>query len=286
MYKVIGADGQEYGPVSADTLRQWIAQGRASAATKVRPENETEWQTLGSLPEFGGDSAVAPPTPHTASGPTATSGLAISSLVLGILGLFSCGATALIGLILGIIGLNKIKKSEGRLSGSGLAIAGIVVSGIFLLMLPLFAAMLLPALAKAKAKAQAITCLNNARQVTLGILLYADANTNLCPNAVTWCDDVLAEVGSEQTFRCGATPTEERSHFAYNANLSGVDLGEVSDPATTVLIIESDGGWNSSGSNNLMRIVPRHARKIVVGFADGHAEMLTEAQLPGLKWEP
>lgn len=52
MYKVIGADGKEYGPINADLIRQWIAEGRANGATKARLEGTTEWKTLGEFPEF------------------------------------------------------------------------------------------------------------------------------------------------------------------------------------------------------------------------------------------
>src|SRR5215472_14168263 len=52
MYKVIGADGKEYGPINADLIRQWIAEGRANAATKARLEGTTEWKTLAEFPEF------------------------------------------------------------------------------------------------------------------------------------------------------------------------------------------------------------------------------------------
>ena len=52
MYKIIGADGREYGPVAADQLRQWIREGRANAQTKVQPEGSAAWSTLGEVPEF------------------------------------------------------------------------------------------------------------------------------------------------------------------------------------------------------------------------------------------
>ena len=61
MYKVIGADGKEYGPVSAEQLRQWIQQGRANLQTQVRLENSTEWRPLGSLPDFGTPADTPPP---------------------------------------------------------------------------------------------------------------------------------------------------------------------------------------------------------------------------------
>jgi hypothetical protein len=63
MYKIIGADGKEYGPVTADVLRQWLAQGRLNAQTKVLANGATEWKPLAALPEFGLSAPSAPLTP-------------------------------------------------------------------------------------------------------------------------------------------------------------------------------------------------------------------------------
>ncbi len=52
MYKIIGADGKEYGPVNADQIRQWIAEGRVNAQTKAQAEGSAEWTPLGEFPEF------------------------------------------------------------------------------------------------------------------------------------------------------------------------------------------------------------------------------------------
>jgi hypothetical protein len=62
MYKIIGADGREYGPIAADQLRQWIAEGRANAQSKVMVmvEGSTDWQRLGELPEFASDLGPQP----------------------------------------------------------------------------------------------------------------------------------------------------------------------------------------------------------------------------------
>ena len=43
MYRILGGDGKQYGPVDADTLRQWIADGRANAQTQVFAEGGTAW---------------------------------------------------------------------------------------------------------------------------------------------------------------------------------------------------------------------------------------------------
>ncbi len=52
MYKIIGADQREYGPVNADQIRQWIIEGRANGATLVQPEGESGWQALSNFADF------------------------------------------------------------------------------------------------------------------------------------------------------------------------------------------------------------------------------------------
>lgn len=61
MYRIIGADGNQYGPISAEQLRQWLAEGRANAQTRVLAEGTTEWKPLSEFPEFFG--AATPPLP-------------------------------------------------------------------------------------------------------------------------------------------------------------------------------------------------------------------------------
>jgi len=58
-----------------------------------------------------------------------TSGLAIASLVLGILGFCCCGPVlGLVGLILGILGLVETGRAGAVVGGRGVAMAGVVVS--------------------------------------------------------------------------------------------------------------------------------------------------------------
>ncbi len=70
MYRIIGKDGQQYGPVTAEQLRVWIAENRANAQTQVQAEGSPEWKPLGSLPEFAAD--LKPPTAPAAPPPTIT----------------------------------------------------------------------------------------------------------------------------------------------------------------------------------------------------------------------
>jgi len=143
-YKIIGADGRPYGPVSAEQLRQWIAEGRANAQTQVLAEGAAEWKPLRTLPEF--TSHFAPPVPPVIGplgpGPMATgqhrrtNPFAMAGMVFGILSFACCfkflfGA---LGLIFSLIGLSQINHHPENYEGRGLAIAGLVLSIVGLLM--------------------------------------------------------------------------------------------------------------------------------------------------------
>jgi uncharacterized RDD family membrane protein YckC len=54
MFTIIGGDGREYGPVTADQVRTWIKAGRANLDTQARALGETDWRRLGDFPEFSG----------------------------------------------------------------------------------------------------------------------------------------------------------------------------------------------------------------------------------------
>lgn len=65
-YKIIGADGREYGPVTLAELNDWIRQGRVAATTQVLRSDETSWKAAAQFPEFSLGPAVA--TPLAAAG--------------------------------------------------------------------------------------------------------------------------------------------------------------------------------------------------------------------------
>ncbi len=290
-YTLIGSDGKEYGPVSAEDVRQWFAAKRIHLATQARLEGTTEWKPLSQFPEFSDLSniTVTPPPSLLAGLPPGlprpkTSALAVTSLVLAVLGLFSCGIAAFVGLILGIIAIVKIRNSEGRLTGFGLGLAGIIISAVFMIMIPIFAAMLLPALVAAKERALTITCVNNEKMLALAVRMYAGDHNNQLPHAATWCDDIKADVGLDKTFKCLAAKSTSRCDYAFNAKLDGLDANKIAP--NTVMLFEADGGWDANGGPEMMIGKPRHARIYVVAFADGSVQQLRESQLSVLRWDP
>jgi hypothetical protein len=59
MYTIIGGDGREYGPVTADQVRTWVAAGRANKDTKVKVAGTDAWKTVADFPELAGGSSPA-----------------------------------------------------------------------------------------------------------------------------------------------------------------------------------------------------------------------------------
>ncbi|HEX3921793.1 MAG TPA: DUF4190 domain-containing protein, partial [Streptosporangiaceae bacterium] len=99
------------------------------------PEDNAPYPPYQAPLPYGGP---AQPYGWPPSAPRPGSGLAISSLVLGILGFL--GITSVLGVILGIVALVQIRAQRQR--GKGLAIAGIAVSTAWIV---LFASLVIAA---------------------------------------------------------------------------------------------------------------------------------------------
>lgn len=167
-----GKSGQQYGPVDESTLRARIATGEVGRSDLIWCEGMPSWLPLREMPEFF-EAAAPPPMPTSSDGPVGgpvdssspyappvsglmggyqgsgpplprTNGLAIASLVCGILSLVTfcfCGGLflGLPAVICGHMSLNQIKAGNGQQEGRGMAVAGLICGyiglGIFLLML-------------------------------------------------------------------------------------------------------------------------------------------------------
>ena len=64
MYKIIGADGQAYGPVNAEQIKRWIAEGRARSETLVQAEGTPDWKPLSAFTELAATAQPPPISPE------------------------------------------------------------------------------------------------------------------------------------------------------------------------------------------------------------------------------
>lgn len=107
--------------------------------------------------------------------PAEMSGKAIASLICGIFFLFPPSATAAI--VLGHLSLSQIRKSAGRLTGNGLAIAGLVLgylgAGPLLLIV---AAIVIPNLLRARIAANESSAVAAVRTLNVAEVVYSQAH--------------------------------------------------------------------------------------------------------------
>ncbi len=61
MFKIIGADGKEYGPVTVDQIKEWISAGRANQGTMAQQAGDMGWKPLGQYAEFADLLGAKPP---------------------------------------------------------------------------------------------------------------------------------------------------------------------------------------------------------------------------------
>ena len=102
------------------------------------------------------------------------SGMAVTSMVLGILSLICFGIlTGIPAIILGHIALGRTRKAPAQYAGGGMAIAGFVLGYLSIFVtLVILPAMLLPALSAAKHKAQMINSVNNLKQIGMAFRVW------------------------------------------------------------------------------------------------------------------
>ena len=77
MFTIIGGDGKEYGPVSGEEMRKWIAEGRLNAQSQAKAEGDATFRPLSAFPEFanafgagtaGTVASIAPPPMQSVGG--------------------------------------------------------------------------------------------------------------------------------------------------------------------------------------------------------------------------
>jgi len=143
-------DGSKYGPVSAQELHNWLAEGRLKPTDDVWTEGMADWVPYNTVEEL--NTGIVPQAGVVyvqgpgQVGPQQGNGLAVAGMVLGIVSLvliciwFVSLPCAIVGLCLSVVGKNKALETN---SGGGMAITGLVLSCITLALLVIVLVMFL-----------------------------------------------------------------------------------------------------------------------------------------------
>jgi len=143
MFSLLGGDGKEYGPVSVDQVKRWLAEGRANLDTQVKRVGEEQWRRLGDCGEITGNAppVLDQPAELAVEGPALANrwlrlGAAVLDEILAYLcalpGMIMLGPSALMLLFrLGMQGQSALQASDlERLAGMSGAL-GVLLLGVF-----------------------------------------------------------------------------------------------------------------------------------------------------------
>ena len=162
-------NGTQQGPLPTEDMKDRIAMGEISATDLAWCEGMGDWAPIGEIPQLKvetpvkagtadlGDltpggvpeaspyrapvvSAAAPVlAPQAIPGQPLSQGLAIASMICGILSLIGCclwpvsGPLAIVAIVLGFVALGKVKSNPGAYGGKGMAKAGLIIGFLGLL---------------------------------------------------------------------------------------------------------------------------------------------------------
>ena len=195
---------------------------------------------------------------------------------------------------------------------------------IVIAIIAILAAMLLPALAKAKQKGQQASCVNGMRQQSLAIFMYAGDNNDILPpvayadangDDVNWTVLLDPYLKSQRIHLCPTDKDAKQNSYGLN-ELAFVDLldddstapnkfSAFKTPTDTVMMgdLGTEDDFTTLRPDTLKMVAPgspinddddarpvaRHSGRCDLGFMDGHAHPLRleefyTKQMPTNRW--
>lgn len=226
-----------------------------------------------------------------------TSALAVISLICGIVSPCTAGLLAIPGLVLGIVGLARIRRSGGALAGRGVAIAGIIVSivGLFfllaLVLVVLFSFCYADRFEMLEGPRGVIETPRGAAaesMIKMSEMLqaahhYADEHDGRLPPADAFPGALAAyfDRPARDVLRLSGG-----RRLAMNAALAGLPLTAVSEPDRTVLFFETGPDGPPVGGPERLRPLRGPDDAYVIGFVSGRVEWVDPEDLGNLIWQP
>ncbi|HEY3861255.1 MAG TPA: prepilin-type N-terminal cleavage/methylation domain-containing protein [Verrucomicrobiae bacterium] len=124
---------------------------------------------------------------------------------------------------------------------------------VVIAIIAILAALLLPALARAKAQSKQTSCMNNMRQLSIGIQLYAvdnkaypgdyDANNN----SYIWMQRIFPNANNRKAYFCPSAPPDSAWDTNANKTLGGNNMFGVYDPFVVTPNSRFSIGYNDWG---------------------------------------
>ncbi|MBU4488461.1 MAG: prepilin-type N-terminal cleavage/methylation domain-containing protein [Candidatus Omnitrophica bacterium] len=158
------------------------------------------------------------------------------------------------------------------------------------------AALLVPALGRARESARTAMCANNLRQIGLAMHMYADDNNSSLPpyaiGADYWFATFLSSyLDNQSVFKCPnyknyISYSANRQSYGYNYHISNYDINRIRTPSQCILVSASsqigvfDGIYIIRVAPTLLIPIARHSGGVNICFVDGHAAWYHLSAIP------
>ena len=199
---------------------------------------------------------------------------------------------SLLAFVLGLAAIVDITFNRGKLKGYWCVLLAIFLTPLTLLMT---SGVFVNA---GRAEQEKI---GDGKSIALLIVEYAKDHNDYLPDANQWCDLLIEYHKKLPEDRFQYDPEKQKfkydfskegvCNYAFNRNLSGLRLDNV--PYNTVLIFESKGNWNLSGTEELFKKTPRKRQYVYIYTKDAEtgrdfpdAVNIKDAEYERVIWEP
>lgn len=248
----VARGGEQLGVFAVDDVRKRLTSGEFRATDLGWSEGRAGWTALSQFPDLLTSAAtmLPPPLPPPGASPatgsplpgapqpanetTSTSAAAVTSLICGILSFTILPFLAAIpAVICGHIAHSRIKRAAGRLTGNGLATAGLILGYLAIASIPFFAGMAVPIIKAVQVKGKQSASLSQGQKIATACRIYALDNEGAFPKRL---EDLIPDyLAGPESLVCPIVGNSVPVGYEYYG-------GRDSDPPSNILLVSKAVG--------------------------------------------